>query len=457
LASGVYTYAYDLIGNSLTTTHNTTPTTYTPNALNQYAQVGPSMFTYDSDGNLLTDGSRAYTYDAENRLTTVSSNNTLLVSNAYDHHSRRILKTTPTATTTYLYDNWNFLLETVDYSNNTTDEFEYFWGKDLSDTFQGAGGVGGLLAVCYNGNYDFPFYDHNGNITDYVDAYGFPVAHYEYDAFGNTLVKTGSMADVFRHRFSTKYYDPETGLYYYGYRYYCPILRRWLNCDPLGEEGGLNLYAFCVNNPLNKWDYWGMSAYWDNYPKYTQRDATGNPIADANSYETTAVWQMVGGRLLWEHLIDEKEENYYNSCALRVSISLNKSGKTIGKNDGADWNFNKKADKDVNKNGVQVVKGQLLKAHPDENQRYFIRASQVPVFFDKSFPNVEKLTWKNQEEAQKHKNCIEKNDAEAYFFAKGSINHAGMIKKGYKDPYYQNYTTGQIWVITGSCYKEANK
>ena len=96
--------------------------------------------------------------------------------------------------------------------------------------------------------------DSNGNITKYIDENGNVVAAYEYDDFGRLLSATGQMADSFRIRFSTKYYDPETGLYYYGYRFYSPQLMRWLNRDPIEEEGGLNLYGFCLSNPISFYD-----------------------------------------------------------------------------------------------------------------------------------------------------------------------------------------------------------
>ena len=51
-------------------------------------------------------------------------------------------------------------------------------------------------------------------------------------------------------RFSTQFTDEETGLIYYGYRYYSPSLGRWINRDPIEEQGGLNLYSFCADNPL---------------------------------------------------------------------------------------------------------------------------------------------------------------------------------------------------------------
>ena len=74
---------------------------------------------------------------------------------------------------------------------------------------------------------------------------------YTYDAFGRTISQSGPLADVFRHRFSSKYFDIETGLYYYGYRFYHPVLMRWLTRDPIEERGGLNFYSFVNNNPFN--------------------------------------------------------------------------------------------------------------------------------------------------------------------------------------------------------------
>ena len=114
----------------------------------------------------------------------------------------------------------------------------------------GAGGVGGLVAVSIDGDYYFPGYDNNGNVVGYWNEDGDLVAEYAYDAFGNIIVESGSMADFFPHRFSTKYYDAETDLYYYGYRYYSPSFGRWISRDPIGERGGNNQYAFCNNRPL---------------------------------------------------------------------------------------------------------------------------------------------------------------------------------------------------------------
>ncbi len=125
----------------------------------------------------------------------------------------------------------------------------------------GAGGVGGLVAVSVDGDFYFPGYDNNGNVIGYWDESGSIVAEYAYDAFGNTISATGTMASVFPHRFSTKYYDAETDLYYYGYRYYSPSLGRWISRDPKGEEGGDNLFSFVENATMIAIDPFGLKRW----------------------------------------------------------------------------------------------------------------------------------------------------------------------------------------------------
>ncbi|MGI6494686.1 MAG: RHS repeat domain-containing protein [Kiritimatiellia bacterium] len=255
-----YRYAFDNIGNALWTSLNSVTNIYTANELNQYTGISNGTVIepeYDLDGNMTWDGRFSYAYDAENRLVAAYSNGLCVVSNAYDHLSRRVLKYTPTATYTCIYDGWNLVQETIQNQQSATTN-HYVWGKDLSGTLQGAGGVGGLLAVSLNGAWYFPFYDNNGNITAYADETGTIVAEYLYDAFGRTISASGLLADAFRHRFSTKYCDYETGLYYYGYRFYAPKLMRWINRDPIEEEGGENLHLFVQNSPLSFWDYLGL-------------------------------------------------------------------------------------------------------------------------------------------------------------------------------------------------------
>jgi RHS repeat-associated protein len=125
---------------------------------------------------------------------------------------------------------------------------------------QGAGGVGGLLMVNAGTNgVHFPAYDLNGNVMGLVNAANGNIsAKYEYGPFGEVFCSVGDMAKVSPFQFSTKYTDSETDLVYYGYRYYSPALGRWLSRDPIEEQGGLNLYGFVNNDPVNKWDRLGL-------------------------------------------------------------------------------------------------------------------------------------------------------------------------------------------------------
>ncbi|MEM9446578.1 MAG: RHS repeat-associated core domain-containing protein [Verrucomicrobiota bacterium] len=211
----------------------------------------PQGFNYDDDGNLTFDGLWTYTWNAENRLIAVESNAAMptLVKKklefVYDYLGRRIQKKVFNhdgssyvldRTRKFLYDGWNMVAE-LDGSDTLLKS--YLWGTDLSGTAQGAGGVGGLLAVTDHlaGKTYYTLSDANGNVINLFDsADGSVAATYEYSPFGQVLRATGPAAQINPFRFSSKYQDDETQLNYYGYRYYSADLGRWLNRDPLGDR-----------------------------------------------------------------------------------------------------------------------------------------------------------------------------------------------------------------------------
>ena len=262
------THEYDFIGNSIIASFNGATNTYTANNLNQYtsilrASAPPRETSYDLDGNMTRCGEWTYAYDSGNRLVSVSSNNAIVATFAYDARGRRVKKVAADGTHRYFYDGWLLAYEHVTRPDNTVGEIEYVWGKDLSGTRGGAAGIGGLLYLAVSSSSArqlyIPCYDNLGNVTRYLDENGNTVAQYTYDAFGNIVAQSGTMADAFAFRYSTKYFDSDCGLYYYGYRYYHPVLMRWLTEDPIGVEGGLNLYGFCGNNSLNLYDIDGRA------------------------------------------------------------------------------------------------------------------------------------------------------------------------------------------------------
>lgn len=108
--------------------------------------------------------------------------------------------------------------------------------------------------------------DGNGNIVALVDADSAAgaIETVDYDPFGNVLARRQTAAGVSGPSlcpfgFSSKYLDADTGLLYFGYRYYSPDLGRWLARDPLQEQGGDNLYAYCQNDPVNAIDPLGLT------------------------------------------------------------------------------------------------------------------------------------------------------------------------------------------------------
>ena len=242
---------------------------YSANLLNQYnATPHATVPVHDDDGNMtsgdLQSGAgilpASLTWDAENRLTSVTVNGTT-ITYAYDAFSRRISRSvgvSPTTTTLYFYDAWNCIAEYQLQNSSFNLHTSYLWGPDLSGSFQGAGGVGGLLSVNRIGSpMAYPGHDGNGNITEYLGADGTVLAHFEYDPFGNTVASTDT-ANQFEYRFSTKSIDSTTGLYYYGNRWYDPFTGRWPSRDPIGERGGVNLYGFLYNSTPSWIDRQGM-------------------------------------------------------------------------------------------------------------------------------------------------------------------------------------------------------
>ncbi len=100
--------------------------------------------------------------------------------------------------------------------------------------------------------------DANGNVTDLVNPGGTSAAHYEYSPYGEVISSSGTETQNNKFRFSTKYWDDETGLGYWGYRYYEPVMGRWLSRDPSEEIGGLNLYEAMGNDGVNGMDELGL-------------------------------------------------------------------------------------------------------------------------------------------------------------------------------------------------------
>ncbi|WP_437840136.1 RHS repeat-associated core domain-containing protein [Sorangium sp. So ce1153] len=99
--------------------------------------------------------------------------------------------------------------------------------------------------------------NHLGSASLEVDGAGLVIGHEEYHLYETTAYwSTSSAAEVSRkrYRYTGKEKDEETGLYYYGARYYAPWLGRWTSADPAGLEGGLNFHEYAASNPVRFMD-----------------------------------------------------------------------------------------------------------------------------------------------------------------------------------------------------------
>lgn len=267
-----YAYGFDNAGNCRGVVTGSVTNFFLVNQLNQCtALISPNVggsvpHEYDLDGNLTSvPGIYLFSWDGENRMFSMASSNGS-VTNRYDYQNRLVRQDLPGYARHCVFDRWNLVYERYQHDTGLTEEIEYFWGPDKSGNLSGACGVGGLVAISRNGNFYFPYYGINGDIIGYVNEDGHIVASYTYGAFGELVSINGSMADLFHFRYMTKRYDTFIGLYDFGDRWYSVALRKWISRDPLGEDGGMNLYAFCDNDPVNEFDPNGcipLDTVWD--------------------------------------------------------------------------------------------------------------------------------------------------------------------------------------------------
>jgi RHS repeat-associated protein len=244
------------------------------NTVSSYLPASTS-WTYDANGNLPSDGRRSFDYDDENQLIRVTLAGAWKSEFVYDGQGRRRIRREYTWSAAL--GNWQLTTEVhYGYDGNLvlqergTNNFPlvaYTRGLDLSHSLDGTGGIGGLLARTVNAQlmasdpstaHAYYHTDGNGNVTALVNAKQIIVAHYLYDPYGNTLALSGPLADANTMRFSSKEWQENTGLYYYGFRFYDPNLQRWLNRDPALTADGPNLYAFVHNGPINAYDALGL-------------------------------------------------------------------------------------------------------------------------------------------------------------------------------------------------------
>jgi len=127
--------------------------------------------------------------------------------------------------------------------------------------------IGAAVALELDQKMFIPIHDHIGNVACLLDAVsGVVVETYRHSSFGEEMFdgrENGENSEtrekaISPWRFSSKRVDDESGLVYFGRRYYAPELGRWVTPDPIGRDGGPNLYAYVMNSPLTHFDLYGL-------------------------------------------------------------------------------------------------------------------------------------------------------------------------------------------------------
>ena len=213
-----------------------------------------------------------YVYDPENRIQTTAG-----TVYTYDADGQRVLKsnTSGTALKTYWMGNGNVLAE-ADGAGVLTAEYIYFNGKRIARIDQPANTVHYYLS------------DHLGSSTKIISSAGVVEEESDFTAFGSELSATSGAN---HYKFTSKERDSETGLDYFGARFYSNGLGRWTSPDPKGmalrhllNPQKLNKYAYVLNNPAGAFDPDGMEEVTIQFRAFIPQANVGGFRGDNRSF-----------------------------------------------------------------------------------------------------------------------------------------------------------------------------
>jgi RHS repeat-associated protein len=217
----------------------------------QIANEPSAELKFDLNGNLThritPTGTITYERDALDRLITIIYPDTSRSEFTYDGLSRlvRIIEKDAAGTITtdkrHLWDDLTIAEERASDGTNINKRF-YPQGVEL------------VTGPCI-GTYTYRT-DHLGSIREVVNSTGALVARYDYSAWGEWELISGTFDLDFR--YTGHYYHQPSGLHLAPFRAYDAGLGRWINRDPIKEAGGLNLYGYVLGNPINAWDLLGL-------------------------------------------------------------------------------------------------------------------------------------------------------------------------------------------------------
>lgn len=246
-------FTYDKVGNRQTSDHTVDPWEYNEN--NELTGYDDFSYQYDANGNMVqkTVGviTTRFFYNTENRLVRVENGSgSILAQYYYDPFGRRLWKEVGGVRTYYHYADEGLVGE-YDASGNVIRTYGYVPGSGWSTN---------PLFMKAGEEYYFYHNDHMGTPQKLKTVNGEVVWSATYSSFGKASIAVEGVENNFR--FPGQYFDAETGLHYNYHRYYDPNTGRYLRADPIGLAGGINLFAYVLNNPVNFSDPLGLWSMW---------------------------------------------------------------------------------------------------------------------------------------------------------------------------------------------------
>ncbi|MBR2100794.1 MAG: hypothetical protein IJ927_05720 [Eubacterium sp.] len=266
--------------------------------------------TYDANGNVLTYGNRSFTWSAGRNLAGVAEG-TNSYSYTYDENGIRTSKTV-NGVTTYYNARDGVILSQTDGTNTMVFEYDNF---------------GAPIGVVFNGTQYLYITNQQNDVVAITDENGLEIAEYFYDEWGvldeiyyvdedDTDPEHILLSETNPLLYRGYYYDYETGYYYLQSRYYDPAISRFINADipeialqSKDEVNGLNLFAYCCNDPVNNVDY---SGYWNEKVHNGWNSISGYSKTNYKYHERGKVYKkgtLYYGTVYWATLCGFERSN----------------------------------------------------------------------------------------------------------------------------------------------------
>ena len=272
---GSFNYQYDNLGNRKAARELEKEVAYESNPLNQYTEIAGEGedFTpaYDADGNqtriMTSTGIWEVSYDANDRpVIFTQEDGRTVITCSYDYRGRRFEKKVSvngavSSHCRFLYRDYLQVAELDLRHPEPVLVKSYLWDPTEPEATRV------LMMTCWQENgmkvkeHLYFMHDALKNVTSIFDGQQKQQARYEYAPFGSPITEEGDMARENKFRFSCEFSDDELGLVYYNYRHLNPADGRWINRDPIAEQGGWNLYGFIDNRVINCIDILGKKLF----------------------------------------------------------------------------------------------------------------------------------------------------------------------------------------------------